>query len=49
VAHFEPLGAPIDVFPSSFVLVLLLVLVLGETRSITSTSTIRLGGLSSRT
>jgi hypothetical protein len=46
VAIFEPRGAPIDVFPKFFVLVLLLVIVLEEALSITSTSTIRLGGLS---
>jgi len=42
VAIFEFLGAPIHAFPSFFVLVI----VLEGARSMTSTSTIRLGGVS---
>jgi hypothetical protein len=53
VELFERLGAAIDVFKGLFVLVLLLVLllviVLEKAHSITSTSTIRHGGLSTST
>ena len=41
---FEPIGAAIHVFTCFFVLVLLLVTVLEEARSMTSTSAVRLGG-----
>jgi hypothetical protein len=49
VELFERLGAAIDVFKGLFVLVLLLVIVLEKAHSITSTSTIRHGGLSTST
>ena len=49
VAIFEPVGSPIHVFHRFFVLVLLLVIVLEEARSITSTSTIPLRVLSTST
>jgi hypothetical protein len=46
---FEPIGATIHIFLGFFVLVLLLVIVLEQARSITITSTIRFGGLSTST
>jgi hypothetical protein len=49
VALFECIGVSIDVFPGLFVLVLLLVIVIEKPHSITSTSTIRLRGLSTST
>jgi hypothetical protein len=44
--YFEPHRAGIHVLAGFFVLVLLLLIVLESARSMTSTSTIRLGGLS---